>query len=603
MKPLDPRLLHHARAARRYIALTALTGFTTAALVVAQALLLSRAISPVIEGRAGWADVAHLVGWFVAVVAARFGVLMVQETFAHRAARDVITDLRAQVLARAVEHGPRWLADGHGAQVVTLATRGLDDLEPYFVRYLPQLLLAATVTPASLLVVFGLDLVSALIITVTLPLIPVFMWLIGLLTQRFAAEKLLAMQRLGAQLLDLLAGLGTLKALGREHGPGRRVGELGRAYTRTTMATLRVAFLSGAVLEFLASLSVALVAVVIGTRLVAGNLDLTTGLAVLMLAPEIYKPIREVGSQFHSSADGVAAAEQAFAVLDRPIPPAGTAPAPDLRRTTIVLDGVGVAAPGRNTWAPWHLDARIRPGRVVALVGPSGAGKTTAASVVLGLLRPDAGRVRLDSGAGEVSPEPGADEVRPDQGAGGPALDLADVDPAAWRAQVAWVPQRPIILAGTVRENVLGDAADEVDARAVAAAAATGLTEVLAALPAGWDTVLGQGGAGLSVGQRQRLALTRTLLGDEQLVVLDEPTAHLDAASERFVLDAVAALRDAGRTVLVIAHRAAVVAMADDVVTVQSRTGVIGERDVPPLADRAAPTATQPAAEAVEARP
>ncbi|TRW46269.1 thiol reductant ABC exporter subunit CydD [Georgenia yuyongxinii] len=591
MKPLDPRLLHHARAARRYIALTALTGFTTAALVVAQALLLSRAISPVIEGRAGWADVAHLVGWFMAVVAARFGVLMVQETFAHRAARDVITDLRAQVLARAVEHGPRWLADGHGAQVVTLATRGLDDLEPYFVRYLPQLLLAATVTPASLLVVFGLDLVSALIITVTLPLIPVFMWLIGLLTQRFAAEKLLAMQRLGAQLLDLLAGLGTLKALGREHGPGRRVGELGRAYTRTTMATLRVAFLSGAVLEFLASLSVALVAVVIGTRLVAGNLDLTTGLAVLMLAPEIYKPIREVGSQFHSSADGVAAAEQAFAVLDRPIPPAGTAPAPDLRRTTIVLSGVGVAAPGRNTFAPWHLDARICPGRVVALVGPSGAGKTTAASVVLGLLRPDAGSVRLDSGAGEVSP---------DQGAGGLAIDLADVDPAAWRAQVAWVPQRPVILAGSVRENVLGDAAAEIDARAVAAAAATGLTEVLAALPAGWDTVLGQGGAGLSVGQRQRLALTRTLLGDEQLVVLDEPTAHLDAASERFVLDAVAALREAGRTVLVIAHRAAVVAMADDVVTVHSRAGVM---DVPPLADRAAPTATQPAAEAVEARP
>ncbi|WP_448072793.1 thiol reductant ABC exporter subunit CydD [Georgenia yuyongxinii] len=574
MKPLDPRLLRHARAARRYIALTSLTGFATAALVVTQALLLSRAIAPVIEGRAGWADVAHLVWWFVAVVAARFAVLLVQETFAHRAARDVITDLRAQVLARAVQHGPRWLADGHGAQVVTLATRGLDDLEPYFVRYLPQLLLAATVTPASLVVVFGLDLVSALIITVTLPLIPVFMWLIGLLTLRFAAEKLVAMQRLGAQLLDLLAGLSTLKALGREHGPGRRVGELGRAYARTTMATLRVAFLSGAVLEFLASISVALVAVVIGTRLVAGNLDLTTGLAVLMLAPEIYKPIREVGAQFHSSADGVAAAEQAFAVLDRPVPPAGTAPAPDLRRTTIVLDGVGVAAPGRNTWAPWRLDARIRPGRVVALVGPSGAGKTTAASVVLGLLRPDAGRVRLEP-----------DGASPDGAA--PALDLADVGPAAWRAQVAWVPQRPVILAGTVRENVLGDAAAEVDAPAVAAATATGLTEVLAALPAGWDTVLGQGGAGLSVGQRQRLALTSALLGQEQLVVLDEPTAHLDAASERFVLDAVAALRDAGRTVLVIAHRAAVVAMADDVVTVEARTGDAAEVvGAAPLEDR-----------------
>ncbi|WP_344382250.1 thiol reductant ABC exporter subunit CydD, partial [Georgenia ruanii] len=558
MKPLDPRLLRHARAARRYIALTAATGFTTAALVVAQALLISHAVAPVIEGRAAWADVAGLVWAFAAVVAGRFLVLVVQEAFAHRAARDVVADLRAQVLTAAVAQGPRWLAAGHGQQVVTLATRGLDDLEPYFVRYLPQLLLAATVTPAALVVVVGLDLVSALIIAATLPLIPVFMWLIGLLTQKYAAEKLEVMTRLGAQLLDLLAGLSTLKALGRERGPGRRVGELGRAYAATTMATLRVAFLSGAVLEFLASISVALVAVVIGTRLVAGDLDLTTGLAVLMLAPEIYKPLREVGSQFHASADGVAAAEQAFAVLERPAPPAGSAPAPDLRRTTLVLDGVSVAAPGRATWAPSGLDARVRPGRLVALAGPSGAGKTTAAAVVLGLLRPDAGAVRLEPAAGAP-------------------LDLADVDPAAYRAQVAWVPQRPIILPGTVRANVLGAADAPVDARAEAAAAATGFDRVLAALPEGWDAVLGHGGAGLSVGQRQRLALTRTLLGAEPLVVLDEPTAHLDAAAERQVLDSLAALRAAGRTVLVIAHREAVVALADDVVAVRSRTAAAAE--------------------------
>ena len=559
MKPLDPRLLRHARAARRYILITAITGAATAALVVAQALLIAHAIAPVIDGTAGWHHVATLLPALVGVIALRTVILIVQESSAHRSATQVIAELREQVLTRAVDLGPRWLAAEQGPAVVTLVTRGLDDLEPYFVRYLPQLLLAATVTPATLAVVFGLDLVAALTIAFTLPLIPVFMWLIGVLTQKFAAERLATMQRLGAQLMDLLAGLSTLKALGRERGPGRRVGELGRAYTHTTMATLRVAFLSGAVLEFLSSIAVALVAVGIGTRLVYGQIDLVTGLAVLMLAPEVYRPIREVGAQFHASADGIAAAARSFAVIEHPVPDRGTLPAPDLRHTDIVLDALSVAAPGRGVWAPWRLEARLRPGRVVALVGPSGAGKSTAASVVLGLLAPDDGTVRLVESHGASS---GSDR----------GLRLADVDPASWWSQVAWVPQRPVIVPGTVRANVLGDDATDVDERARAAARDTGFDEVLDQLPGGWDARLGQGGVGLSLGQRQRLALTRALLGTHQLVVLDEPTAHLDARAEEHVLTAVDRLRAQGRTVLVIAHREALIARADDVVTVRSRS-------------------------------
>ncbi|MGV8964825.1 MAG: thiol reductant ABC exporter subunit CydD [Cellulomonas sp.] len=558
MKPFDPRLVRHAHAARRYILLTATTGAVTAALVVAQALLIAHAIAPVIDGTAGWDHVARLLPYLVGVVALRTVVLVTQESTAHRSATHVIAELREQVLSRAVALGPRWLAAEQGPAVVTLVTRGLDDLEPYFVRYLPQLVLAVTVTPATLAVVFGLDLVAAVTITLTLPLIPVFMWLIGVLTQKFAAERLATMQSLGAQLMDLLAGLSTLKALGREQGPGRRVGELGRAYTRTTMATLRVAFLSGAVLEFLSSIAVALVAVGIGTRLVYGQIDLVTGLAVLMLAPEVYRPIREVGAQFHASADGIAAAAQSFAVIEHPVPDRGTIPAPDLRHTDIVLDALSVAAPGRGVWAPWRLDARLRPGRVVALVGPSGAGKSTAASIVLGLLAADDGAVRL------VPTHPTTARSEPGQ-------RLADVDPASWWAQVAWVPQRPVIVPGTVRANVLGDDTVDVDERALAAARDTGFDEVLAQLPGGWDAQLGQGGVGLSLGQRQRLALTRALLGNRQLVVLDEPTAHLDARAEEHVLTAVDRLRTQGRTVLVIAHREALIARADDVVTVRSR--------------------------------
>ena len=608
MKPLDPRLLHHARAARRYIVTTTITGILTAGLVIGQAALIAHAMSPVIEGRATMGDAAPLLLALAGVFAARGLVLYVQEALAHRAATDTVIDLRRQVLTAAAALGPRWQAT-HGADTVTLATRGLDDLEPYFTRYLPQLLLAATVTPATVVVMLTQDLPSTVAVVLTIPLIPIFMILIGRLTARFSDERLASMERLGGQVLDLVAGLPTLKALGRENGPGRRVRELGQAYNATTMFTLRVAFLSGAALEFITTLSVAIIAVEVGFRLLFGHMDLTTGLLVIMIAPEVYQPLRQVGFHFHASANGVAAAEAAFAVVEVPVRERGTQPAPDLARTALVIDHLSVAA--RGAWAPSDLTARIRPGRVVALTGRSGSGKTTTSQVLLGLLPADRGRILLvpDSGAArpvtspsETSTAVGPDVVAaPDPAALDPAaldpaaLDLADVDPATWWRQVAWVPQRPVIVPGTVRSNVLGDdqSTSPVPEPVQAAARATGFDEVLATLPRSWDTPLGQGGVGLSVGQRQRLALTRALAGAEPLVILDEPTAHLDAASEAHVLDAVAALRAAGRTVVVIAHRHALLDMADDVVTVTSRPddALVPERpdDAAPLGSAVAP--------------
>ena len=548
--------MRYARSARRYIAATAVTGMVTAVLVVAQAFLISGAVSRVTSEGASPTSVRGLVMALGAVVVARALVVLLQEAHAHRSATGTIVELRRLVLEHTARLGPRWQAL-HGAETATLVTRGLDDLEPYFTRYLPQLVLAATVTPATVLVLIAQDWPAAVAVVCTLPLIPIFMILIGRMTQSVSQERLETMRVLGDQVLDLISGLPTLKALGRERGPAERVRSLGGAYRRTTMSTLRIAFLSGAVLEFITTLSVAIIAVEIGFRLVAGRLDLFTGLLVLMVAPEVYQPLRQVGFQFHASANGVAAAESVFEVLETPVPKRGTLPAPDLRTAGIELDAVSVAA--RGTWAPAGLSATIRPGGLVALIGQSGAGKTTATQILLGLMPADRGQVRIVPDSGHA-PQGGA-------------VDLSEIDPATWWEQIAWVPQRPTITPGTVLDNVAPGASvgDGVPDELAEAARATGFDEVVATLPQGWETTVGSGGAGLSVGQRQRLALTRALYSTAPLVVMDEPTAHLDAASEAHVLTAVRALHASGRTVVVIAHRPALIALAEQAVVVESR--------------------------------
>lgn len=537
MKPLDPDLLSHAAPARRYVALVTVTGAVSAALIIAQCFLISYAISPVIDGTAGLSDALPFAAALALVFLGRMAVTWIQESFGHRAALATISTLREKVLARAGDLGPRWLASRESS-IVTFTTRGLEDLEPYFVKYLPQLLLCATVTPASLVVVLLLDWPSAILIVFCLPAIPVFMILIGKMTESTSKRKLAAMERLGDQVLDLIAGLPTLKALGREQGPVRRVDELGKSYTSTTMAALRIAFLSGTVLEFLATLSTALVAVEVGFRMVYGHLDLTTGLIIIMLTPEVFKPLREVGSQFHASTDGLAAAEQAIEVIDTPLRDRGTAQAPDLAATDIIIEDLSVDAEGRGVVAPAGLRGTIRPGRITALAGPSGAGKSTTVSVLLGLLKPSSGAVT----------------------AGGEPVGR--IDPESWWSQITWVPQRPVLVPGTVADNV-GGIAEE-------AARLTGFDEVLAELPEGWQTSIGQGGVGLSLGQRQRLALTRALRERRPLLVLDEPTAHLDARSESRIIDAVQAAKRQGQTVLIIAHRQSLLDIADEVITVRA---------------------------------
>ena len=548
MRPFDPRLLRYARSARGPIAVTALLGTFTALLVLAQALLISAALSPVVSGTASLTDVWPFIVGIAAVFACRALIVAAREAVSTRAAAATVRELRGRVVDASVTLGPRWRAT-KGAETTTLLSTGLEDLRPYFVSFLPQLVLVCTVTPAALGVILLLDFWSALIALLVIPLIPIFMILIGRFTQAASEDKLASMKRLTAQLLDLMSGLPTLRGLGREKAPRTHLHALGAANTKATMATLRVAFLSGGVLEFLTTLSVALVAVEVGMRLVFGNISLFHGLAVIMLAPEVFEPLRQVGAQFHASANGVTASKAAFDIIEEAeaVASPGSDACPDMACTDIVLDGLGVRA--RGAWAPVPTSGVIAPGVVTALSGPSGAGKSTIIACLLADMTPDAGRVLL----------------RPSSSESGESV-LSDIDPAAWRRQISWVPQSPTLVPGTVLDNMGDLPLDDLND----AAAATGFDDVLASAPDGWNTVIGSGGVGLSVGQRQRLALTRALAAHSQVVILDEPTAHLDAVSEETVVRAIDAMRDAGRTVIVIAHRAAMMEAADAIIDVRS---------------------------------
>ncbi|MFQ6229720.1 ATP-binding cassette domain-containing protein [Nocardia sp. NPDC002869] len=688
--PVDPRLWRYARSARRYLALSVALSLVTTVGIACAAVLLGRVLAGVITdpGRRSLGSWTAELVLLALALGGRVLAAWWQSRIAHRAGARVVTELEQAVLAAGAGLPPREL-ETRRTELAVVVGSGLNGLRAYLTGYVPALLLAVLVPPVILTVIAVHDLTSAVIVVITLPLIPIFMVLIGLLTEGRARETLAATTRLSDQLLDLFAGMPTLRALGRETGtatdiPGRtmsgRVRELGETLHRRTMAALRIAFLSSMVLELLATLSVALVAVAIGMRLVHGDMSLYAGIVALVLAPEVYLPLRTVGERFHAAQDGMAAADRAFAVLDpatgdtadtisapdaqgeqtrfrtganaasdtavtpasvtgaspvsgTAVPPAsGTAARPVSGTAvtsgsgtaarpvsgTAVTSGSGTAAsrdpgtatspasgtavtgtaagvtsasgtlatppsggavnvdgtrhrrtgsPGegvielcdltvdsRDGAAPHGLHAVCRPGAVTALTGPNGSGKSTALQAILGLIEPTHGAVLADG------------------------VDIREIPAEQWWARLAWLPQRPVLVPGTLRENLellgatVAGPARRGPARVLseldAACAVTGFDAVLKALPAGWDTVVGSGGIGLSLGQRQRLALTRVLAADRPILLLDEPTAHLDADSEVAVAAALTTLARTGATVVVVAHRPALLSAADEIVAV-----------------------------------
>lgn len=547
--PLDPRLLKRATATRAFLVAVALTGIANAGCIIVQAWLIAHAVSGVFGSRSTvFAGPLPSLGAYIGVLGAVFtvraGLSWLSSWLAHRASASVKSQLRTDLMTARLAN-PRD-ASTTSSTLIYLATQGLDALDGYFAKYLPQLVMAAFIPLLILAVIVGQDTESAIIIAITLPLIPLFMALIGIATREQVDRRLKYQTRLANHFTDLVTGLPTLQVFGRARGQLTGLKHVEQRSRIETMKTLRLAFLSGGVLELLATLSVALVAVTVGFRVVDGALDLTTALFVLVLAPEAYLPVRMVGVHFHDSADGAAAADSVFRVIEAvEAPPAAPLAPPALMTSEIVFDHVCVHYPGADRPSLEDLSFTMRPGDVLALTGPSGGGKSTALNVLMGFVQPTSGSVRV----------------------GG--IDLRDLDLAAWRRQIAWVDQNPGMLRGTIGSNV---------AIGYPQAAQSQLREVLdrtGGQDLALDRPLADDGEGLSAGERRRVALARALLRIELdeagLLVLDEPTAGLDQATEA---QAVAAVRETGVGAIVISHREALLRLADEMVAVGVHRGL-----------------------------
>jgi len=524
-----------------FLAGTVVLGLAGAALAIVRALLLARIIAGAFAGDGPAALAPHLAG-LAGVAAASALAAWATEVSAHHSAAGVKSALRRALLQRVAE---RESAGERAGALAAAAGRGIEALDAYFSRYLPQMALAVAVPAFVLGWMFPLDPLAAVIVVVTLPLIPIFGALVGRVTRARTARRWQAFSDLSAGFLDSLRALPTLKVFGRSRDAVTAFAALAERHRRETMGTLRVAFLSALVLELAATISVAVVAVAVGLRVLDGGLALQAGITVLILAPEAYLPPRRLAAEFHAAAEGVEAAGAILDSLEGAAPAAspGAAPAPS-RPAPIEIRGLTVAFPGRPAPALDRVSLRIEEGDYLALAGPSGSGKSTVLAVLLGLAPMASGEVRV----------------------GGQSL--AGTDLAAWRRRLAWLPQQPRLFHGTVADNVrfgAPDAGGEAGARALEEAAAG----FVADLPRGIDTPVGEGGARLSAGERARVALARALVRRAPLLLLDEPTAHLDPLTEMAVLDALDRLRGSC-TIVVVAHREAVAARAGRVLRLEA---------------------------------
>ncbi|MCL4445265.1 MAG: thiol reductant ABC exporter subunit CydD [Actinobacteria bacterium] len=535
---IDPRLAKRVPSTRRYVLTSVGVGLASSVCVVVQAVLIASIINQVLLFGGGITRVtASLIGLGVALLG-RAGLSWVGEVSATRASTTVSSRLRRLVLERSLELGPVWLSGERAGELSLSTTRGISALDTYFGRYLPQVILAVFAPVVILAWVVTADWISAVIFAVLLALIPFAMIVFGKQAERETQRQWRRLSSLSAHFLDLIQGLPTLRALGRETHGRREVSEATEGLRLTTMKTLRVAFLSALSLELISGLGVGLVAMVLGLRLLDGSMSFGVALAILIVAPEVFLPLRRAGAEFHASAEGRAAAKRILDILDQEssLTVASGGPSitqvtpPSLLENQIVVSDLRIRYPGQRSPAVDSLSISISPGEHVAFVGPSGGGKSSILSALLCFLSPERGTIAVGD------------------------TPLSKIDPLLWRTQITWVPQHPHLFQGTVRSNLEIASPGASRHSVMAALEMAGIAEFIDQLRDGIETELGEGGLTLSAGERQRLAIARAILRDAPLVLLDEPGAHLDTFTQsrlRSSLDPW--LRD--RTVLIAAHR------------------------------------------------
>ena len=545
------RLLALARSSNLALVLTIVFGFCGGLLTILQAWIFALIINNVFLHGLTRAALPGLLGALLGVVVVKAATVWGAEVAANLVAQRVKTDLRERLIRHLTALGPAYTQSERTGELALAAIDGVEALEAYFSQYLPQIVLAASIPLSVLLLVFPLDPLSGVVFLLTAPLVPFFMILIGRSGEALTSRQFETLRRLSAHFYDVLQGLTTLKALNQSRSQAQVIENVSERYRDVTMEVLRITFLSALALELLTTLSTAIIAIEIGFRLLYRRMEFLPAFFILVLAPDFYLPLRLLGLRFHAGMNGVSAAKRIFEILDVPLPEVGNRaakigekqlPIPDAR---ITFNAVSFTYPERTTPAVDGLTFNLLPGQLTALVGASGAGKTTIANLLMRFIEPGNGLITVDG--------------RP----------LSEISPADWRAHIGWVPQNPYLFSATIAENLRLAKPEAPESDLVRACEQAGLLDFVRSLPEGFETLVGERGARLSGGQVQRLALARAFLKDAPFLLLDEPTSSLDPGLEAELQAAVRELMQ-GRTTLVIAHRLSTVYQADQIIVLDA---------------------------------